>query len=324
MGSRNTIVRIPPTARLVVALGGNAILRHGDDGTIETQYLRASRAMSHIAPLARAGHALVLTHGNGPVVGNIVLRNEAARAMVAPMPLYIAGADSEGGIGVMLQMTLGNALRAADVSRDVATVITQTVVDADDPAFERPTKPIGPYYSAEKVAAMREAEPTWVFVDTPDCGWRRAVASPLPTRIVEAPVIERLVASGVAVIAAGGGGVPVLESPDGVLCGVDAVVDKDWSSALLARDIDADALVILMEEDRLYLGWSGPEPRAVERLSPEEASGLVASGALETGSVAPKVAACASFSRETGRPAIICRVEDLESALRGEAGTRVS
>ena len=323
MAPRHQETGEPPTTRFVVALGGNAILRRGDDGTIETQYGRAFKAMEHLVRLAAAGHALVLTHGNGPVVGNIVVRNEAARSTVAPMPLYIAGADSEGGIGLMLQMALGNALRKAGVSRDVATVITQTIVAAGDAAFARPTKPIGPYYSAERVAALRSAEPDWVFVETPGCGWRRAVASPRPVRIVEAQVIERLIGAGVIVIAAGGGGVPVLEAVDGTLRGVDAVVDKDWSSALLARDVGADALVILMEADRLYSGWGGPAPRAIDRLSVEQALELVASGALETGSMSPKVAASAGFVRDTGRPAVICRVEDIDAALRGEAGTRI-
>jgi carbamate kinase len=279
--------------------------------------------MRHVARLASAGHGIVLTHGNGPIVGNIVVRNEAARATIPPMPLYIAGADSEGGIGLMLQMALGNALREAGTPRDVATVITQTVVDAHDTAFGQPTKPIGPYYTENEVATIRAAEPGWTFVDTPDCGWRRTVPSPRPIRIVEAKVVDQLLDAGVVVIAAGGGGVPVVESADGTLRGVDAVVDKDWSGALLARDIRADALVILMEADRLYLGWGGPAPLAVDRLTVDRALELVVSGALETGSVAPKVAACAGFARDTGHPALICRVEDLEAALRGEAGTRI-
>jgi carbamate kinase len=307
---------------IVVALGGNAILRRGDDGTIQTQIARADEAMAHVVRLVGAGYRVALTHGNGPVVGNIVIRNEAARDQVAPMPLFIAGADSEGGLGLMLQMSLENALRTAGLRRSVATVVTQTVVAADDPAFEHPTKPIGPYYSERRLAELRRSEPGWSFVEVPGRGWRRCVPSPWPLRIVEADVIATLVASGVVTIAAGGGGVPVVEER-GRLRGVDAVVDKDSASALLALAIGADALAILMEADLVYTGWGTPEQRGLDRMTLEEAQHMLESGALEPGSVAPKVAACVHFARESGRPATICRAEDLEAALAGRAGTRI-
>lgn len=312
--------RAPST--LVIALGGNAILRRGDDGTIQTQIARADEAMAHIVRLVASGYRVALTHGNGPVVGNIVLRNEAARDQVTPMPLFIAGADSEGGLGLMLQMSLENALRAAGLRRSVATVVTQTVVAVDDPAFEAPTKPIGPYYTARRVAELRRNEPSWSFVEVPEHGWRRCVPSPWPLRIVESDVISTLVASGVVTIAAGGGGVPVVEDK-GRLRGVDAVVDKDSASALLALAIGADALAIVMEADRVYADWGTPQQRGLDRLTPDEAHELLKTGALEPGSVAPKVAACAHFARESGRPATICRAEDLEAALAGRAGTRI-
>jgi carbamate kinase len=310
--------------RLVVALGGNAILRRGDDGSIATQYRRAEEAMAHVARLAGAGHLLVLTHGNGPVVGNIVLRNEAARGEIAPMPLYIAVADSEGGLGLMLQMSLGNAVDEIPVDREVVSVITQVVVDRDDPAFLKPTKPIGPYYEPDRLKVLRAEEPTWEFVEVPGCGWRRVVPSPRPRRIVEAGPIRRLMEFGDIVIAAGGGGVPVVEGPARHLTGIDAVIDKDWASALLAKEVCADLLVILMESDRVYTGWGTGGQNAIETLSADEADALVASGALEGGSIAPKVAASAWFARQTARPALICRADDLESALAGESGTRVT
>jgi carbamate kinase len=309
--------------RLVVALGGNAILPRGDDGSIGQQYHRADMAMAHVARLAGAGHLLVVTHGNGPVVGNIVLRNEAARAKVAPMPLYIAGADSEGGIGLMLQQSLGNAVDDVPVDREVLTVVTQVVVDRDDPAFDRPTKPIGPYYDAEELAAVGVAEPDWRFVEVPGCGWRRVVSSPRPKRIVEAGPIRRLMEFGDIVVAAGGGGVPVVEGPARHLTGIDAVIDKDWASALLAEQVGADLLLILMESERVYLDWGMPEQRPLDRLTVSEAEALVASGSLETGSILPKVAASASFVAHTGHHAVICRAEDLERALAGAAGTRI-
>jgi carbamate kinase len=309
--------------RLLVALGGNALLRAGDDGTIGTQIVRADEAMDHIAKLAAAGHELVLTHGNGPVVGNIVLRGEAARSSVQPMPLYIAGADSQGGIGLMLEMSLRNALARAGVGRNVATVVTQMVVQADDPAFSNPSKPIGPYYDSARLAGLRELEPDWAFAETAGRGWRRVVPSPIPKRVVEVITVRILVEAGAIVIAAGGGGVPVIEGENGRLSGVDAVIDKDWASALLAEQVGADTLIVLMEADGLYSGWGTPDQRLVERLTITEADALVAGGTLEPGSIAPKVAAGAAFARATGRAAVLCRAEDLEVALEGRAGTRI-
>jgi carbamate kinase len=308
---------------LVVALGGNAMLRRGDDGSIGTQIARADAAMAHVARLAAAGHRLAVTHGNGPVVGNIVLRNEAARASVTPMPLYIADADSEGGLGLMLQLSLENALASAGVDRPVATIVTETIVEADDPAFGRPTKPIGPYYEDGSMAALKEAEPDWAFMDVPGRGWRRVVPSPRPISIVQHDVIARLVAAGTVTIAAGGGGVPVVAGPDGRRAGVDAVIDKDWASALLALEIGADALLVAMEADRVYLGWGTERPEPIDRLTLEAANDLLASGAFEEGGIAPKVAASAWFAAATGRPAVVCRADDLEDALAGRAGTRI-
>lgn len=308
---------------LVVALGGNALLRKGDDGTIETQFKRSEEAMSHLVPLIAAGHHVVLTHGNGPIVGNILLRSEAARDQVPPMPLYIADADSEGGIGLMLQQALKNGLRRAGIERNVATIITQVVVAADDPAFERPSKPIGPIYSAEEAARLA-AERGWTVAEELGCGWRRIVASPRPQRVIETPSIEALVKAGHVVIAAGGGGVPVVEDADGRLAGIDAVVDKDWASAVLAREIGADVLVILMEADAVYLGWGTPDARRLERITADEAERLLASGMFAEGSVGPKVAAAAQFARQTGREALICASEQFESALAGASGTRVT
>ena len=319
-----TATAIPPSAMtLVIALGGNAMLRRSDDGTIETQLARSDEAMAHIARLVGTGAHVAVTHGNGPVVGNIVIRNEAARELVTPMPLYIAGADSEGGLGFMLQLSLANALWMRGDDSPVVTLVTETVVSAEDPAFERPTKPIGPYYTDEQADALRASEPTWSFTRLPDSGWRRVVASPRPLRIVQAPVIERLLAAGTVTIAAGGGGVPVCEAADGQLHGIDAVIDKDWASAMLATQIGADALVILMESDRVYADWGTDRQRAIERMTGQDARELLDSGALEEGSIGPKVAASAWFAETTGRHAVICRVEDLDDALAGRAGTRI-
>lgn len=307
---------------LVVALGGNAILRRGDDGGIGMQFARAEACMRQIALLAGLGDELVLTHGNGPVVGNIVLRNELARETVPPMPLYIADAESQGGIGLLLQMSLYDQLRLAGVDRDVASVVTQCVIDADDPAFERPVKPIGPYLDAAGAQRLAALE-GWTFAEEPGRGWRRVVASPRPRRIVEAGVIGRLARGGDIVIAAGGGGVPVTERADGTLAGADAVIDKDRASALLALALDAWTLVILMAEDRVYLDYGTPQARPIDVLAVSDAEALVASGDLAAGSVRPKVESCARFVRKSGRPAVICAVDALRDALEGRAGTRI-
>ncbi|MCL4078670.1 carbamate kinase [Coriobacteriia bacterium Es71-Z0120] len=306
---------------LVIALGGNAILRRSDDGTIETQFRRADESMRQIVPLIAAGTRVVLTHGNGPIVGNIVIRNEAARDRVPPMPLYIADADSEGGIGFMLETSLTNALATAGIDRRAVTVVTRCVVDPHDPAFSRPTKPIGPYYTPEEAARLAKEE-GWEFTEVPGAGTRRVVPSPRPTEIVEAPTIAKLAAAGDVVIAAGGGGVPVLRRPDGTLAGVDAVIDKDWASAILAEAISADHLVVLMEADRVYERYGTPAARPLERLTVEQAERLLPE--LDTGSVGPKVAACAHFARATGKDAVICAVDQLAEALAGRAGTRIT
>lgn len=312
---------LPDTPLLVIALGGNAILRRGDDGTIETQFRRADESMRQIVPLLADGARVVLTHGNGPIVGNIVIRNEAARDRIPPMPLYIADADSEGGIGFMLETSLTNALAEAGVDRRVVTVVTRCVVDPADPAFSQPTKPIGPYYEPAEAARLA-VEEGWMFVEVPGAGMRRVVPSPLPLEIVEAPTIATLANAGDVVIAAGGGGVPVVRKADGTLVGVDAVIDKDWASAVLAEAIGADSLVVLMEADRIYEGFGTPAARPIDELTADEAERLLP--ALDPGSVGPKVAACAHFARTTGRDALICAVEQLPDALAGRAGTRVA
>jgi carbamate kinase len=307
---------------IVVALGGNAILRRGDDGAIATQFARAGLALAPVARLAATGTRLVVTHGNGPVVGNIVVRNQLAAGHVTPMPLYVADADSEGGIGFMLQTTLLNLCEGAGCARPVVTLVTLVEVDADDPAFAAPDKPIGLHMTAEQARALA-AEQGWTVREEPGCGWRRVVASPEPVRIVEAATIARLARAGDIVIAAGGGGVPVARGADGRLTGIDAVVDKDRASALLAIDADADALVILMEAEAVALGFGTADERLLDRLTAREVRELLAAGAFAGGTIGPKVEAAARFAEATGKPAHICRADALEDALAGRAGTMI-
>lgn len=307
----------------VVALGGNAIARAGDDGTVIAQYQRADEALRGVADLVASGSRVVLTHGNGPVVGAIMLRGERAAGEVPPTPLYIAGADSEGGIGLMLQMVLGNRLRAMGCERPVATVVTQVVVDIEDPSLHRPSKPIGPYYAREAAEELA-AERGWAIAEEPGRGWRRTVPSPHPLRVIETPAIRALLDAGCVPIAAGGGGVPVRQREDGALEGVDVVIDKDWASAVLAVELGADRLAILMEADALYTGWGGPNPVRLNRLTPARARELLGAGEFADGSVRPKVEAASWFAETTGHPAIICASEMFSTALQTGCGTIIS
>lgn len=304
---------------IVVALGGNAIAREGDLPTIDAQIRRIGEAMAPVVQLLMDGRRVVLTHGNGPVVGNIVLRAELAGDELPVPPLYISGADSEGGIGLLIQQVLGNLLRAAGSSLVPATVVTQVVVDAHDPAFLTPTKPIGPYY-AESEARDRAASRGWTIARQPSGRWRRVVPSPCPLRIVEAQAVASLLDAGAVPIAAGGGGVPVVEQPDGSLEGVDAVVDKDWASVVLAHELGASTVAILMEDDAIKADWGTPAQRPIRRLSADQADAL--STTLPRGSVGPKVAAAAWFAHRGGTT-LICYPEGLAGALQGRSGTRV-
>lgn len=313
----------PGSDTLVIALGGNAIDRAGDNGTIEAQYHRAREAMRSVARLVCGGARVVLTHGNGPVVGNIVLRGELASGQVPPMPLFISGADSEGGIGLMLQQALGNELRRHGCPRSVASIITQVVVDPADPAFAHPSKPIGNFYSAED-ARRFEVERGWQLAEQPDGRWRRVVPSPRPLRVVEVDAVRAALDAGVVPIAAGGGGVPVVQSDDGELTGIDAVIDKDWTSALLAQQLGAHLLVVLMEADGVYREWGTPQAHMLDRLTPAQARELLDAGALAEGSIEPKVAAAAHFADSNGARAVLCRTEALDDALAGKAGTVIA
>jgi len=308
--------------RLVVAVGGNALIQRGEIGTVEQQQEHANTAMAPVAQLARAGHHIVLTHGNGPIVGNILLRSEFARDLVSPMPLYIAGADSQGGIGYMLRTALVNQLSMLDVQRGVIAMVTSVIVDSDDDAFGTPSKPIGPFYSAETAARLAE-EQGWSFADEPGRGSRRIVPSPAPVELVEAQEISRLAERGTIVIAAGGGGVPTLRDESGLERGIDAVVDKDRASALLGTCIDADLLAIIMEADAVYADWGTSSQRRLAELTVTEAQALLDSDEFSAGTMAPKIEAAVTFTGQTGNPTVICSAESLQNALAGEAGTRI-
>ncbi len=308
--------------KIIVSLGGNAIVRRGERGTIEEQFENARISMAYVARMVEGGGSIIITHGNGPIVGNILIQNEAVRDIVPPMPLYICDADSEGGIGFLIQQTLYNRLRKDHRIEDVVAVVTQVVVDAGDPAFENPTKPIGPYYSKNEAEVLIE-KMGWKMVEDSRRGYRRVVPSPKPLKIVEARAVKKLSESGVVVIAAGGGGVPVVEEKDGTLRGVDAVVDKDLSTSVLARETGAELFINLTQTDSVYLDFGGPKERPLREMNVEQARGYLAQGHFAPGSMGPKIEAAVDFLEHGGKEVVITTPELLEEALKGRAGTRI-
>jgi carbamate kinase len=306
----------------VVTLGGNAILTGTGVGTIQEQAEVATRAMSGVADLIAAGERVVLSHGNGPIVGNIVERNEAARARIAPMPLDICGADSQGGIGYMLQQILGNETRARGIQRTVVSLVTQCVVAGNDPAFTNPTKPIGPYFTADE-ARVRHDTKGWSFASDPVRGHRRIVPSPRPLEIIEWEAVRRLVDAGIVVIAAGGGGVPVVREWDGRLRGVEAVIDKDLAAAVLARQLGARRLITLTAVSHVCWDFGKPGQREIRKMDVAEARRGFAEGQFPPGSMGPKVAAGIDFVEGGGEEAIVTSPQNLRAALEGRTGTRI-
>jgi carbamate kinase len=299
--------------RIVIALGGNALLRQREPMTAETQRTNVKRAVAALLPLFETGQQLVITHGNGPQVGLLALQ-AAAGPKDGAYPLDVLDAESEGMVGYLIEQELDNALPGG---RLVATLLTQILVDRRDPAFRHPTKPIGPLYDKAEATRLAEAR-GWTVADV-GSGWRRVVPSPRPLQILEARVIELLVSQSVTVICAGGGGIPVLERSDGTLLGVEAVIDKDLASALLARQLGADHLVLLTDVDGVYLDWGSPSARLIKRAGPR----ALDPADFAPGSMRPKLEAAIGFTAETGRPASIGRLEDANRILAGAAGTRI-
>jgi len=305
----------------VVAIGGNSITKAGQRGTIPEQYANARETASHIAVMIEKGWDVVITHGNGPQVGNILLRAEMASTVLPNLPLDTCGADSQGGMGYMIQQMLGSELQKKGIKRDVVTVVTQVVVDADDPAFSHPAKPIGPFYTREQ-AEKRQKDDGWDVVEVANRGWRRVVASPIPVRVVEAASIQALLSAGSLVIAVGGGGIPVIEVTDG-LKGVEAVIDKDHASRLLGNDIGADMLLISTDIEQVALNFGKDDEVRLDRMTVDEAKRYHAEGHFAPGSMGPKVIAGIDFIEGGGREVLITNPESIGRALDGETGTRI-
>jgi carbamate kinase len=316
------VTSTPGPRTAVLALGGNALARAGEPPTITNQFRHARESVAPIVELAREGWRIAIVHGNGPQVGDELVRNELARGVVEPLPLGVLVAGTAGWIGYMLQQSLQNGLRRAGVARDVVTVVTQTIVDPRDPAFSRPTKPVGHTLPDREAAALQARG---VALGRDGKGrFRRLASSPAPLGIVEGALIRRLVEAGTVVIAAGGGGPPVFDHETLGWEGVDAVVDKDRTAAILARELAADVLVILTDVDGVYRAWGTPAQAPIPRLTLAEADDLAASGALDEGGMKPKVEAAAAFVRAGGERAVIARLSDGPAALRGTTGTTIA
>ncbi len=309
--------------KVLIALGGNAILRRGEKGTAEEQIAHVRNTAEQLVWLVSEGDQIAITHGNGPQVGDILLKNEMAKEMLPPMPLDVCGAESQGMIGYMLQQAMDGALRAKGIRTPVVTVMTQTLVDRADPAFGHPTKPIGPFYSEAEATRLR-AEKGWTVINDSGRGYRRVVPSPTPVEFVEGEVLKSLFESGVIVIASGGGGVPVTRDDSGKMAGVEAVLDKDRSAALLASLLGVDVLLILTDVDKVYLDYGKPSARPVTRMSLEECKGYLAAGQFPEGSMGPKVESATRFVEAGGKKSIITSLSTAKEALAGRAGTTIS
>ncbi len=308
---------------IVVAIGGNAVYPPDIKGTADEQLALMATACERLVQVFRAGYRVVLTHGNGPVVGNILLRMARTSREMVPMPMDVCVAHSQGGMGYMLQQTLANVLARHGIATPVTTIVTQVEVDAQDPAFANPTKPVGKFVSEEE-ANRFAAETGWQFVEDSGRGWRRVVPSPLPKRILDTAALEALLAAGVIPIACGGGGIPVIAGVDGAMTGVPAVIDKDMTSALLAAEIGAGALVMLTGVERVALDFGKPGERQIDRMNVAEARKHLADGQFPPGSMGPKITAALDYLARGGHEALITSLERLDEALAGRAGTRIT
>jgi len=289
---------------------------------VPDQYLAAAETCHHIAGMIAQGWEVVITHGNGPQVGFIVRRSELSRHELHEVPLDACGADTQGAIGYMLQRALYNEFHRRAMPKQATTVVTQVLVDRSDPAFQKPSKPIGSFMDEATAKGRAEAE-GWAVKEDAGRGWRRVVASPLPKRIIELAAIEDLVGAGLTVIAVGGGGIPVVEDENGELIGVDAVIDKDYASSLLARSIHADLFLISTAVEQVSLNYGKPDQHALPRLTLAEARRFHQEGHFPAGSMGPKIQAIIDYMEAGGKQALITNPENIERALRGETGTLI-
>jgi carbamate kinase len=306
----------------IVAVGGNSLIKDKAHKTIPDQYDAANESMRHIVEMVEADWDVVITHGNGPQVGFILRRAEIALHELHPVPLDYCGADTQGAIGYMFQRALYNEFRRRGLSKQASTVVTQVLVDRNDPAFASPSKPIGSFME-EGMANQRREDDGWAVVEDAGRGWRRVVPSPFPIRIIERDAIKELLDEGFVVIGVGGGGIPVIEDENGDLLGVEAVIDKDFASALLATSIDADLLLISTAVEKVALNFNKPDQRWLDKVTLAEAKQYLQEGHFAPGSMKPKMEAIIGFLERGGKEALITDPANIGRALAGETGTRL-
>lgn len=305
---------------LVIAIGGNAILKEGQVGTVEEQLANVDAACGPIVDLYTRGYRIILVHGNGPQVGNILLQVEAASDTVAPQTIDLAGAQTQGQLGYMIQRSVHNHFTRRNVPGKITSVVTQVIVDAGDPAFHNPTKPIGPFYTRERAEELQRLNPQQVFREDAGRGWRRVVPSPRPIRIIERDSVRSLLDQNHIVVAGGGGGIPVAVEGDHY-AGMEAVVDKDLVSAAIARDLHADRLIILTGVPQVYVDFGTPNQRPIHRMSASEAREYLAQGQFPPGSMMPKIQAALEYLEDGGREVVITSIDQLAPAMEGKTGT---
>ena len=310
--------------KLVIALGGNALQEAGKPATAQAQLEVVEKTSEYIADIVERGYEVIVAHGNGPQVGRIVIQNEVASASTPAMPFDVCGAMSQGMIGYHIQQGLSKVLRHRGINKNVVTIVTQVVVDKDDPKFKAPSKPIGPFYTEEEAKAIA-AEKGYTMKEDAGRGWRRVVASPLPVEIVELDAVKTLNDAGFVVVTVGGGGIPVVRNEAGDLEGVAAVIDKDLASEKLARDMDADALVILTAVEKVSINFKKPDQKDLDRMSAAEAKQYIKEGHFAPGSMLPKIEAALNFvESKPGRIAIITSLDKAVDAIEGRAGTAIT
>ncbi len=309
--------------KVLVSLGGNAILQRGQKGTAEQQAKNVQNTAKHLVRLIRRGDKIAITHGNGPQVGNILLQNEIAKDTLPPMPLDVCGAESQGMIGYMLQRAMRDELDASGQTMPVTTLISQTLVDGEDPAFKNPTKPVGPFYNATEASELDRLK-GWRMVSDSGRGYRRVVPSPIPLDILEKETIIRLYESGTLVISSGGGGIPVIRDRDGRLSGVEAVLDKDRTAALLAKIVGVETLLILTDVEKVSINYGKPDQRGLDRMTVEQCKRYLVEGQFPSGSMGPKIESAITFlSNSKGKQVLIASLEGAEEALEGKTGTTI-
>jgi len=319
---------------IIIALGGNALIRENQKGTYEEQYFNLQQSSQQLLELLRDENRVIITHGNGPQVGNLLLASESAKDIVPLMPLNVCGAATQGFMGYMIQQAIASCLREAGLKHNITTVVTQVIVDANDPSFINPTKPIGPFYNFSEAEMLRQQR-GWKMIEDSNRGYRRVVPSPKPLSIQQARIIESMLDAGEIVIAVGGGGIPVVRGRNRCLQGVEAVIDKDYASSRLAIDINADVFIILTTVEKVFRDFGLSSQKALDHLTVAEAKKLLAEGQFGVGSMEPKIRAAIEFLHETGksvrlslhrreREVIITLPEMVTAAMQGKTGTRIT